>query len=289
MKPVSLVLTPLRDARVEVALTCSDEVKIQQPDFGIQQKVSAVCVPDASAESTVSQPETASSLSAASQQAAEITPSTASSTNDCCDTIVKLQPALSVAAVPAVAAKINSQQAKLAIPSGLQVDQALSAVKKVSSSPSAQDPQEVLQQVATESPRVHVRTAGMETPALSKPEVLDNKPVVSAQEPYMSAKSEQTSVAPTIEAGKQMQQAAVHRSILPSCSKRHAEVSRTDDFCGQDVLLPSFTLLLAMHALQFVYRTLLFIEMLQSCKPNAIAEYSICSGTTGLSAILQDA
>ena len=220
--PVRLVLTPLRNAHVEVALTCSDMVNLPQPDFAIQHEVSAAAIPDASAESAVSQPEIASSPSAAAQQAAEIT---TLSTDDSCDTVIGL-PALSAAAVPAPTAEINSQQVEPAVPSGLQDDQALSAVSEASSSVSAQDPQAVLEQVAAESPRVHVsNTTELEAPAISKPEVVDNKPDVSAQEPSTSSKSDQTSMTPSTKAGRQIHQAAVHRSSLPSCSKRHAEVN----------------------------------------------------------------
>lgn len=220
-KPVSLVLTPLRDARVEVALTCTDEAAPLQPAFDSQQNVSSAvaAVPDKlAAVPALAQYDLESSSPATAQQDAETSAFTLLDAG-----IAEVQ---SPAAVMPAAAETSSQQADLSVPTSLQDVPSVPSIDVIS-----QDAQVVLDQVAAESPRAAASaTAEPQESATEQPAAASS---ASGQQTVAGAKPDQllghpNTDRPTENSSPKLQgrtdPSMSGRIVLPHCSKRYAEV-----------------------------------------------------------------
>lgn len=243
-KPVTLVLTPLRNTHIAVALTCSDESEPSQLNFSTQHDLpeasvldalaSDGCVPDALtlAAPSTADPELGLTPLPLTQQAAESSPDSGHRVADVDVADSNLQPAF------AVAAKASSQQVELPLPSALPGADPVLTAEQPGSQASSQEAQAVLQSVAAESPSTRPASAAAQLPlaatqsatAPSITSAADGPEAAAAQD---TAESSQLLPGPhTValsENGRQQQHVpavppAAGKGSLAHCSKRHAEV-----------------------------------------------------------------
>ena len=244
-KPVTLVLTPLRNTHIAVALTCSDESEPSQLNFSTQHDLPEPSVPDALASDvcvsdalTLAAPSTAApelglTPLPLTQQAAESSPDSGHQVADVDVADSNLQPAF------AVAARASSHQVELSLPSTLPGAGPVLAAEQPGSQASSHEAQAVLQSVAAESPSTRPANAAEQLPIAASqsatgPSITsaaDGPEAAAAQD---SAESNQLLVGPHAEAlsedGRQQQHVpavprAAGKGSLAYCSKRHAEVT----------------------------------------------------------------
>lgn len=209
-KPVSLVLTPLRDARIEVSLTCADEPALRQPGFtDHQDQPGAMSSAQAEPAEVAAGSGLEAALSAVGQQSADTSVDTPHTT------AVQLSEP-SAAVVPAQASASMSAHSS-------QQEQASSGVSSLCPQ---QDAQALLEQDAAEGPRSaasgianpHAGTAHQ--PASPSPAA----PAVPAQQTVTAQQPHQLSWQVHAAQQAHTKSVVVSNIALPHCSKRHAEV-----------------------------------------------------------------
>ena len=262
-KPVTLVLTPLRNTHIEVALTCSGESEPSQLNFSTQHDLpessvletpaSDVCVPDAltlAAPSTAA-PELGLTPLPLTQQPAESSPDSGDRIADVDVADSNLQPAL------AVAAKASSQQVDAgSLPSALPGADPVLAAEQPGSQASSQEAQAVLQSVAAESPSTSPVDAAEQFP-LAASQSATGPSITSAADGPEAAAAKDTAESSQLlagrhtvalsEDGRQQQHVpavprAAGKGSLAYCSKRHAEVMPQQAASSQNTYNPQISL-----------------------------------------------